>query len=623
MLWLHRISPTKARSKKLPTSKRDRTGNDALAHESKRPRRTKNITNTADSQNNKSNNDHHDQDNNHNGLNEDDHSSSSSSSSSVLNGERRTNHHADLNGGTNNPSSMDKCITITYGEQAENHKGMQKIGELADTGFTTEQLKDAQRAFESQGYQCEYVSLTDVNPEVAADSAAILVVRGGGDAVLTDLPEPKNSQHLFEEHSQLDIDKKARMRGRVVNKHARHNLCFDDIAQEPEYEQGKGRIIAFDDVPLTAHIRNRLPHYLGVKAKALKAEGNYYYDLKKCYIGFHGDSERKIVIAVRLGAPMPLYYQWYHHGEPVGNRITLTLNHGDIYIMSEKATGWDWKRSSIHTLRHAAGPEALISRNTKKKKTASSKNTISPSKENAASSKKKTSPSKATETVLSSTKKASSRKRNNDVDIPNPRTNKHRRTMDSENHTKEDSNSITERQTNEESNHPISNNIDQQSHSKRRNDHTELNPDSENETAPNAVADSGENDEDNITTDDNSESNQHLVSIEYGKLTFSIPMEHLSDECCNELLQSIKAPLIPEQLSDSSQSIIHRIISVVEHIDNHQKARFPFLHAWLILIMLHQVSLLPSESSEDKKRAAEELENVTNILADSILRPLV
>jgi hypothetical protein len=28
-----------------------------------------------------------------------------------------------------------------------------------------------------------------------------------------------------------------------------------------------------------------------------------------------------------------------------------------LYVMSEKATGFDWKRSSVHTLRHAAGCE--------------------------------------------------------------------------------------------------------------------------------------------------------------------------------------------------------------------------------------------------------------------------
>ena len=35
--------------------------------------------------------------------------------------------------------------------------------------------------------------------------------------------------------------------------------------------------------------------------------------------------------------------------------MRIDLSHGDMYIMSEKATGNDWKKSSIETWRHAAG----------------------------------------------------------------------------------------------------------------------------------------------------------------------------------------------------------------------------------------------------------------------------
>ena len=41
----------------------------------------------------------------------------------------------------------------------------------------------------------------------------------------------------------------------------------------------------------------------------------------------------------------------------MGERVKVQLRHGDMYIMSEKATGSDWKCSSFLTLRHAAGCE--------------------------------------------------------------------------------------------------------------------------------------------------------------------------------------------------------------------------------------------------------------------------
>ena len=94
----------------------------------------------------------------------------------------------------------------------------------------------------------------------------------------------------------------------------------------------------------------------GDKTNKLFAEGNFYYDLKQCGIGFHGDSERKIVIAIRFGdTSIPFHYQWFQQGKPIGNRIKLKLNPGDVYVMSEKAVGTDWKKRIIPSLRHSAG----------------------------------------------------------------------------------------------------------------------------------------------------------------------------------------------------------------------------------------------------------------------------
>lgn len=68
------------------------------------------------------------------------------------------------------------------------------------------------------------------------------------------------------------------MYGRVVNKHARHNLCSDEKSQNPNYETGKGTIVSWDTIPLTKKIQQILPEYLGEKANNLKAEGNLYHE---------------------------------------------------------------------------------------------------------------------------------------------------------------------------------------------------------------------------------------------------------------------------------------------------------------------------------------------------------
>lgn len=150
------------------------------------------------------------------------------------------------------------------------------------------------------------------------------------------------------------------MYGRVVNKVARHNLCFGDYNQTPDFATGRGTVVSFDRVPLLKRVREELPSIIGPKASNCVAEGNYYYNPHKCGIGFHGDAERKIVIAIRLGVSLPLHYQWFLENQPIGPRIPLTINHGDIYIMSAKAVGTDWKRRKIPTLRHAAGADKYL-----------------------------------------------------------------------------------------------------------------------------------------------------------------------------------------------------------------------------------------------------------------------
>jgi len=252
---------------------------------------------------------------------------------------------------------MNHTATITFGDCAENHKGMQIIGNLATEGFTLEDLQVAQDYFIKNKYECNIYDLRSVLPledQQRASPAYFLHALKGVDCLVS-------ADEFLKEQDSLEKDTKAFMYGRVVNKKARHNLCFGPVSQEPDYENKKGRIVGYNQVPLLNKVKESLPNIIGAKAINMMAEGNYYYyDIKKTGIGYHGDSERRKVIALRLGASIPLCYQWYERSKPIGSRLLFNLNHGDIYIMSEKAVGTDWKKSSILTLRHAAGSDKYI-----------------------------------------------------------------------------------------------------------------------------------------------------------------------------------------------------------------------------------------------------------------------
>lgn len=252
-----------------------------------------------------------------------------------------------------------ETITITFSEAVENHKGMEIIGQRSPEGFSCADLQAYKITFEKMGVVCEYCDLTQYLDQSALDvpfegDAAILILRNVLPAFKID------AQALWKEVWGLDWDEKAFMYGKVVNKNARHNLCFADFDRAPDYEEGKGTIVSFEALPLLSIIREMLQQHLGDKASKLYAEGNLYYDHKKCGIGAHGDTERSKVIALRLGEPIPIQYHWFYRHNKIGRCFNIMLNNGDMYIMSAKAVGNDWKKSSIPTLRHCAGAKEYL-----------------------------------------------------------------------------------------------------------------------------------------------------------------------------------------------------------------------------------------------------------------------
>jgi len=292
-----------------------------------------------------------------------------------------------------------ETFSLTFGDQAENHHGMQRLGSLAPQGFSRvdfDQIPSSHKRIfdlrsllspshqqqQEQGEGKEEEEEEEEEGEEGEEEeegkgkgkgkrkgekerggkeeippAYLAVVPNGIDRLLR---EEGAADRLLEEMKSLPIDKMGLMRGRVVHKLARWNNCVAETAQEPDYQNGKGTVVPFEEVPTIRRIREALPGWFGPKAENLLGETNHYYDVRKCGIGFHGDSERRIVICGRVGAEMPLEFQWFREGAPVGRRFRLNLRHGDLYAMSEKATGFDWRRRKVLTLRHAAGADKFL-----------------------------------------------------------------------------------------------------------------------------------------------------------------------------------------------------------------------------------------------------------------------
>jgi hypothetical protein len=257
-----------------------------------------------------------------------------------------------------------QTFTLTFAESGENHKGMQIIGTPSTEGYSLSDLQTMHTWFTNHGSPCELIHLNQllhgITLEKPVEDAYLLIMRHGADSILQQIH--KKSADLYKEMDALPKDSKAFMYGRVVEKRARHNLVFADFDQQPDYADGKGTVVDFKHVPLLDYIRSTLQTILQVSDKEpLICEGNFYYDVAKCGIGFHGDAERFKVIGLRVGETMPLRYSWFYKHKVVGPHLDVLLQDGDMYVMSEKTTGNDWKKNSQYTLRHAAGSASFLS----------------------------------------------------------------------------------------------------------------------------------------------------------------------------------------------------------------------------------------------------------------------
>jgi|APSaa5957512535_1039671.scaffolds.fasta_scaffold12791_6 hypothetical protein len=297
------------------------------------------------------------------------------------------NNQVKQNSKTTNTTNMNsERISLTMAPGGENHRGNQLIGRMPikGEGFKYSDIEImGGKIRKSMGDNVEVLdlnTLSDVNviKELGnEDQARVLILRNWASKDTTKqiykecVENNWDSKYLDPNKYRTEIKdgKEVRIRGRVMNKLARTNLCYvAGMSQEPEYIEGKGTIIDLNTKSTlnseVSKLRTTLQTALveggsDSKVEINVVEGNRYYDLKKTGIGFHGDTERVVVICLTIGGGggYPMRFQWFKDGMPIGNSIDLALNDGDVYIMSEKSVGADWKLRSKYTLRHSAGAE--------------------------------------------------------------------------------------------------------------------------------------------------------------------------------------------------------------------------------------------------------------------------
>lgn len=259
---------------------------------------------------------------------------------------------------------------LTYAGVVENHAGMQKLGKLRP-GLTKGDLSTIKGIVKEMFPEVkrQWIRLHERTKGKNARKAYVLVLRG----ILPKILKWAGLEDIiFKEFCLKSNDKKfLNTKKKVVqNKNARWNYNVADCSQEPDYANGKGTVHDFKDMPCASAVRDFLSEVGrrgGLdKLISLFAEANIYHAkymrkfgkyVPDSGIGFHGDSERKLVIGANMGKTRVLEFQAFNEALFTGELVKIKLRDGDMYFMCETACGHDWEARSYRNphYRHRAG----------------------------------------------------------------------------------------------------------------------------------------------------------------------------------------------------------------------------------------------------------------------------
>lgn len=174
-----------------------------------------------------------------------------------------------------------------------------------------------------------------------------------------------NAQACFQEITAIPeayVDKHMWMYGKCKEKKSRVNSNYADIQQEghmdhPDPKQRVPSLLPFGEhLAKVRDLLTRIGRLVEVDTKDLYGEVNHYLKSKTIQgIGEHMDKERNMVVGLCLGTKVRnLAFQAYQGVMPIGPKLVIDIQPGDMYFMDVNAKGTG-SMMKPHVKHHATG----------------------------------------------------------------------------------------------------------------------------------------------------------------------------------------------------------------------------------------------------------------------------
>ncbi len=168
----------------------------------------------------------------------------------------------------------------------------------------------------------------------------------------------EGADELFAEHSELHHDSFLCTTDRVINLQRKHVMRYaHNFNQVCDRTRLHNTVLHLSETPLLQKISQTMNTMFGRKGNKLFWKMDMLYDLNKCGHKFKGQTEGDWGSAqIRLGAEVPIKFKWFYQNKAIEDALTIVPSHGSLIVLDGcVASGKNWRRPHICTIRHAEG----------------------------------------------------------------------------------------------------------------------------------------------------------------------------------------------------------------------------------------------------------------------------
>lgn len=171
------------------------------------------------------------------------------------------------------------------------------------------------------------------------------------------------TEQLYESLNSLQCDERRVSRGHVLPIHGEGSACIGSISRQGSPEDGVGTVHDRESVPGFSELSATFVKMFGGKGAHISWYMKKFKQASDCCHNFIGSDigtwgMARIVVGRPSNFEVPMQFQWWFKGMPIGWRRKITLKHGTLVLLDgDYAFGRNWRKTNELTMRNALGDD--------------------------------------------------------------------------------------------------------------------------------------------------------------------------------------------------------------------------------------------------------------------------